>query len=124
MTKILLVDDEPDIVMLCKNMLEKAGYEVVVARNGQECLERLIEEHFDLILLDVMMPGDNGWVVCRKIKSNKVTRDIPVVMFTVCSEPWLKEKGKEAGADAQIDKPFELEDLLGTIERVLAEDKD
>jgi DNA-binding response OmpR family regulator len=71
-----------------------------------------------------MMQGDDGWVVCKKIKVNEKTKDMPVVMFTVCSEPWLIAKSKEFGSDAQIDKPFEIEDLLGTIEKVLAESKD
>ena len=123
MARILLVDDEPDIVTLSKNLLEKAGYEVVVARNGKECLEKLKEEKFDLILLDVMMPGDDGWVVCKKIKANEKTKDMPVVMFTVCSEPWSAAKSQECGSDAQIDKPFEIEDLLGTVEKVLGENK-
>jgi CheY-like chemotaxis protein len=125
MAKILLVDDEADIVTLTRAMLERADYEVVVARNGKECLEKLKEEKIDLVLLDVMMPGGlDGWEVCKKIKEDEKTKDLPVVMFTVCSEPWSVELGREAGAEAQVSKPFEVEELLGTVEKVLGENKD
>lgn len=119
MARILIVDDEPDIIMIAKNILEKTGYETDEARDGEECLKKLKKEKFDLILLDVMMPGDNGWEVCRKIKADKKTRDIPVVLFTVRTEEDSVAKGKEVGADAQIDKPFEGGDLIGAVEKVL-----
>lgn len=121
MAKILLVDDEPGIVTLTRAMLKRADYEVVVARDGEECLKKLKLEKFALILLDVMMPGDDGWEVCKKIKADEKTKAVPVVMFTVCSEHWSAAKSKECGSDAQIDKPFEIEDLLGTVEKVLQE---
>ena len=121
--KILLVDDELDIVTLAGIVLEKAGYEVVVALSGEECLKKLKDEEFDLILLDVMMPGINGWEVCKKIKANEKTKGIPVVMFTVRTSPDSVAKSEECGADAQVDKPFGIEDLLGTVEKVLEKNK-
>lgn len=119
MARILIVDDEPDIIMIAKNILEKVGHEIDEARDGEECLKKLKKEKFDLILLDVMMPGDNGWEVCRKIRAQEKARDMPVVLFTVCTEEDSIAKGKEAGADAQIDKPFEREDLIGAVEKAL-----
>lgn len=119
LAKILLVDDEPDIIMLSKALLENNGYEVVSARNGNECLKKLKEEKFDLILLDVMMPGDNGWIVCKKIKSDEKTKDIPVVMFTVRTEPEAVAKSNECGAEGQINKPYERKGLLDTVKKVL-----
>jgi CheY-like chemotaxis protein len=119
MSRILIVDDEPDIVMIAKHVLEKAGHETGEARNGRECLKKLEKEKFDLILLDVMMPGDNGWEVCRKIKADEKTKGIPIVMFTVRTSLDSVAKGEECGATAQINKPFERGDILSTVEKVL-----
>ncbi len=120
MAKILLVDDEPEIVYLTGMMLEKAGYEMVVAKDSTECFERLKEETPDLILMDIMLPGDDGWMACRKIKENEKTQHIPVAMFTVrSSDDSLKKSLEYARADAHINKPFEMKDLLATIKRLL-----
>lgn len=119
MAMILLVDDEPDIRILTRMMLEKAGHSVVEAVNGDEGLRMLKNNRPDLILLDVMMPGMKGWKVCEKIKADKKNRDIPVVMFTIRSSEDSVKKSYECGADAHINKPFEIKELLDTIERLL-----
>lgn len=124
MVRILLVDDEPDIVMLARGMLEKEGFEVTEAYNGEECLSKLKDEEFDMILLDVMMPGDNGWEVCEKIKANEKTKDTPVVMFTVRSEAESVKKGKEYGVAAQVDKPYNSIELVDTVKAVLEKSSD
>jgi CheY-like chemotaxis protein len=121
--RILLVDDEPEIRVLTRMMLEKAGYSVVEAVDGAEALEKLKVEAIDLVLLDIMMPGmkggEEGWAICEKIKANKKLEDIPVVMFTVrTSEEDMKHSFK-CKADAHINKPFELEELLETLEKLL-----
>ncbi|NOZ59459.1 MAG: response regulator [Euryarchaeota archaeon] len=121
MAKILLVDDEPEMRFITRKMLEKAGHTVVEACSGEECLARLEEELPDLILLDVMMPGDDGWEVCRKIKSQDRTRGIPVVMFTVRTEEEDMLESTSSGADAHINKPFERDELLGIISRILGD---
>lgn len=122
MARILLVDDEPEIVFLTKKMLEKEGYEVTVAKNGKECMKAVGKDRPDLILLDVMMPGETGWEICKKIKGDKKTGDIPVAMFTVRTSEDSVEKSLEyAHADAQIDKPFKMEELLNQIKRLLKE---
>jgi two-component system alkaline phosphatase synthesis response regulator PhoP len=114
--KILVVDDEPEIVVLTKIMLEREGHEVSVAKNSAECFERLKEEKPDLILMDIMMPGDDGWEACRKIKGDEKTRDILVAMFTVrTSEDSVERSLKYAHADAHINKPFDRTRLVETI---------
>ena len=120
MARILLVDDEPEIVVLTKMMLEKDGHEVVVARDSEECFEKLKAEKPDLILMDIMMPGDDGWIACKKIKEDRKTQDIPVAMFTVRTSENSVEKSLEyAHADAHINKPFEMKELLDTIRWLL-----
>ena len=113
MAKILLVDDEPEIVYLTRMMLEKEGHEMLVATDSAECFEILKEEKPDLILMDIMMPGDDGWETCKKIKEDEKTKDIPVAMFTVRSSDDSVDKSFEyAHADAHINKPFHMEELL------------
>ena len=120
MGKILVVDDEPEIVVLTKIMLEKEGHKVLVAKNSDECFKKLKEEKPDLILLDIMMPGDDGWDACKKIKEDKETRDIPVAMFTVRSSEDSVEKSLEyANADAHINKPFDRLELLEIVRDML-----
>jgi CheY-like chemotaxis protein len=120
MPRIMLVDDEPEIVYLVKLMLEREGYEVIEAKNGDECLEKLQSTMPDLILLDIMMPGLDGWEICRNIKESKKTRDIPVVMLTVrTSEDSVKKSYEYAGCDAHINKPFDRKHLIDTIEEFL-----
>lgn len=122
MARILLVDDEQEIVFLTKKILEKDGHQVVVAENGRKCMKALGTDRPDLILMDVMMPGEDGWEVCRKIKGDKKTKNIPVVMFTVRTSKNSVEKSLEyAHADAQINKPFKMEELLNVIRGILKE---
>ena len=120
MANILVVDDEPEIVVLTKIMLEKEGHKVTVAKDSAECFGRLKKEKPDLILLDIMMPGDDGWEACRKIKEDKETHDIPVVMFTVrTSDDSVDKSYKYARADAHINKPFARKELLDIIRGLL-----
>ncbi len=120
MAKILLVDDEPEIVRLTKIMLEKEGHEMLVATDSAECFEILKEEKPDLILMDIMLPDDDGWVTCKKIKEDEETKDIPVAMFTVRSSDDSVDKSFEySHADAHINKPFDVEELLDTVNGLL-----
>jgi len=116
MGKILLVDDEPDIVNLTSFILEKEGHEVIAAEDAKECMAKLKKVRPDLILLDVMLPGEDGWEVSKKLKADKDTASIPIIMFTVRARLESKEKSMYyAKADAQIDKPFKTDDLLNII---------
>ncbi len=124
MTKIMLVDDEPDIIFTTKIMLERENYEVVVAKSGKECLERLMKEKPDLVLLDIMMRKIDGWEVGKKIKEDKETSHIPVVMFTVRTSRESKVKSfVYSHADAHIDKPFDRDDLLKIVRKALVDSK-
>ena len=120
MARILVVDDEPQILTLTKMMLEGAGHEVALAINSQECFKKLEEEKPDLILLDIMLPGgEDGWSICREIKEDEKTRDILVAMFTVRTSDEDKQQSKDCLADAHIGKPFKKEELLSTVEDLI-----
>jgi len=117
---ILVVDDEPEIVVLTKIMLEKEGHKVTAAKNSEECFKRIKEKKPDLILLDIMMPGDDGWDACKRIKEDKETSDIPVAMFTVrTSEESVEKSYKYAHADVHINKPFDRKELLKIVKDLL-----
>jgi diguanylate cyclase (GGDEF)-like protein len=117
--KILVVDDIPVNVQLQKIHLEALGYEVIVAQDGLEALEKVKQESPDLILLDVMMPKLNGFQVCEKLKSNEETQFISVIMVTALNELRDKIKGIEAGADDFISKPFNKLELSARVKSLL-----
>jgi twitching motility two-component system response regulator PilG len=119
MARILIIDDEPEIITLTRMMLQKAGYEVIGAESGKEGLEILEKDKVDLVLLDVVIPDMNGWEVCRRIKADEKLRQIPVVMFTVYDNKEDVMRSHECGADAHLSKPFDREELLDVIRRFL-----
>ncbi|MFQ6137137.1 MAG: PleD family two-component system response regulator [Candidatus Hydrothermarchaeales archaeon] len=122
MSKIMLVDDEPDILLLVGEMLRGEGYDVVEVKSGVECLENIKREKPDLVLLDIMMQDIDGWEVCKKIKEDAETKDIPVAMLTVRTSEESKIKSfNYSSADAHIDKPFDKEELFSIIEGLLKE---
>jgi two-component system, OmpR family, alkaline phosphatase synthesis response regulator PhoP len=112
--RILIVDDEPDIIRLLKYNLEKEGFEVLVANDGVKAIERA-GEHPDLIVLDVMMPRMDGWEVVRKLKQDKRTADIPVIFLTAKASEMDEVVGLELGADDYIVKPISPRKLLARI---------
>ena len=117
--KILLVDDEVDMVALVTLRLEAAGYDVVSAYDGEEALEKTKAEKPDLIILDVMLPKLNGYQVCEKIKNDKELSKIPIAMFSALSSKQNIEDAEKLKADAYITKPFEPQELLNTIKNLL-----
>jgi EAL domain-containing protein (putative c-di-GMP-specific phosphodiesterase class I)/DNA-binding response OmpR family regulator len=119
--RILIVDDDEDVLLIVQTILDNAGYTAVVARNGREGVEKAIEGHPDLILLDVMMPELSGWEVCTTLKSAPETRHIPIAMLTVKSEIRDLITGMQVGADDYITKPFTRKKLLSTVRRLLEE---
>lgn len=121
MKKVMVVDDEPDNVFLAKKCLEKEGYQVIEAYSGAECLKKLETERPDLILLDVMMPGMDGWEVLRRMKADPAMRSIPVAMLTVLhlSEEIIKKKDISGLVD-YIFKPFTREGLVGKVGHIIA----
>jgi two-component system alkaline phosphatase synthesis response regulator PhoP len=123
--KILLVDDDPDLVEAVSTILESKGYAVVKAYGGVEGLKKAQTENPDLIVLDVMMPDKDGYEVCKELKADKKYRSIPVLLLTavVSNIPTTKythQMGKDMEADDYMDKPVEPEELVKRIETLIS----
>jgi DNA-binding response OmpR family regulator len=116
---ILVVDDDPDSLEVVRTYLEAQGYQVTTAANGQEALARLEEVHPAVMLLDVMMPGMDGWEVARVVKNHPDFAGVRVVMLTARSDFSDKQEGLRAGADDYITKPFSPYELLARVEASL-----
>ena len=119
MKKILVVDDSLMERELIRKALQIDDYEITTADNGEDALSLLEDNEFDLIILDVVMPGKNGFQVCREIKKNEFTSDIPVILVTSKGQASDKFWGKKQGADEYIVKPFEVEDLIDAVKRLI-----
>ena len=118
--RILIADDEPNIVAALEYLLQRSGYQVHIARNGDDAL-RLIEEHRpDLVLLDVMMPLRSGYEVCKRIRENDAWRHIKIVMLSAKGREVEVNKGMSLGADLYITKPFSTRELVAKIDGLLA----
>ena len=118
-TRILCVDDEPINLSLLEAILSPRGYEVVTALNGSEALEKIRTEQIDICLLDVMMPGMDGFEVCRRIKSDDDHNTIPIIMITALTDKTHRIHGIEAGAEDFISKPLDLAEVLARIRMLL-----
>jgi len=118
---VLIADDEPNIVISLEFLLQEAGYEVRVARDGQEALEVLNAQVPDLILLDVMLPRVSGFDVCQRIRSNPAWSAMRVLMLSAKGREAEVAKGLELGADAYITKPFAIKDLMAEVARQLGD---
>ena len=117
--KILVVDDEEHIAELISYNLTSNGYKVVIANNGIDAIKLAIEEKPNLILLDLMIPGKDGYDVCKDVRSNSEIRNTPIIMLTAKSEEVDKILGLELGADDYITKPFSVRELLARVKAVL-----
>ena len=113
---VLIVEDDRNIADLLRLYLEKEGYTVVIAPDGMRGVEQFRTVHPSLVLLDVMLPGLDGWGVCRAIRAGSQT---PIIMLTAKSETEDKVNGLKQGADDYITKPFEMKEVLARIEAVL-----
>jgi DNA-binding response OmpR family regulator len=118
--KILIADDEPNIVASLEFLMEQAGFEVKLAANGQEALELVASFQPDLVLLDVMMPVKNGYEVCQSLKSDPATRAVKVVMLSAKGRDVEVSKGVSLGADLYVTKPFSNAELVAQINALLA----
>jgi two-component system alkaline phosphatase synthesis response regulator PhoP len=118
--KILIADDEPSIVVALEYLLQRSGYEVLLARNGDEAL-RQVEEHVpDLVLLDVMMPLRSGYDVCKRIRERAEWQHIKIVMLSAKGRDAEVNTGMAAGADLYVTKPFATRELVEKIRGLLA----
>ena len=120
---VLLVDDEPNIVLSLEFLMKQAGYDVRIARDGDSALQAVSDRTPDLILLDVMTPGRDGYEVCQTIRANPAWRDIKIVMLTAKSREVEREKGLALGADDYITKPFSTRELVDRVKRLLADER-
>lgn len=118
--KILIADDEPHIVIALEFLLKASGYDVEVARNGEEALERVVRGRPELVLLDVMMPLRSGYDVCREIRARPELAATKVVMLSAKGGQADVARGLDAGADLYITKPFSNRELLERIAQLLA----
>ena len=119
MKRILVVDDEPDIVALVSYNLKKEGFAVTAVDDGGEALDIAKKKEFDLILLDLMLPGIHGMDICRSLRAGPKTRHIPVIMLTAKSEESDRVRGLETGADDYMTKPFSPRELIARVKAVL-----
>ena len=119
--RILFVDDESELVELVKMRLVAYGYEVILAYDGQQALEKARKEKPDLIILDLMLPKMDGYKVCRLLKFDEKYKKVPIILFTARAQESDKKIGLEVGADAYLTKPFEPQVLLAKIKELLKE---
>lgn len=116
---ILVVDDEPSIVLSLQVLMQRAGFDVRIARDGDEALRSVEDYTPDLILLDAMMPKRDGFDVCQTLRTNPAWKSLPIIMLTARSRDVERQKGLALGATDYITKPFSTRDLLTTVRRHL-----
>lgn len=119
--KILAVDDESDVLLIVKTGLQSEGFDVVTATNGPDALQMVRQEKPDLVVLDVMMPGMDGFEVLREIKADDATCATPVIMLTGLSERQKIQEALVSGTDYYVVKPFDFLDLIQKVRTALNE---
>ena len=116
---LLLVDDEPNILISLEFLMKREGYQVLLARDGVEALELLAQHRPDLILLDVMMPRKNGFEVCQELRANDAYKSIRILILTAKGRDTDVAKGLALGADAYMTKPFSTRELVEKVRSLL-----
>ena len=117
--KILIADDEPNIVISLEYLMKREGYEVIVARDGTQALEAILRERPSLVLLDVMMPGKTGFDVCQELRALPDFKDLPIVMLTAKGRDTDIAKGLAMGATAYLAKPFSTKEIAAKVRELL-----
>jgi len=117
--RVLIVDDEPSIVLSLQFLLSREGYEVEVARDGESALELAALRPPDLVVLDLMLPGIDGYEVCRRLRESPATAATRIVVVTARGREAERVRGLEEGADAYVTKPFSTRELIATVGRFL-----
>jgi len=117
MAKILVADDEPDVLLIVSERLRRNGYEVEYASDGTQAIEKSKENVYDLLILDIRMPGHTGYEVCAFVKNSEKNAKTPVLLISAFPEEC--EKWRQSKADAFLAKPFETGKLILTVDRLL-----
>ena len=117
--KILVIDDDLLIVNILKDILSKAGYQVLITRDGYSAVEITHKQKPDLIILDMMLPGGGGISILHRIKLSKHINQIPVVAITSCDDDELQKKAYEEGVNAYVRKPIDEKNLIGIIDSLI-----
>lgn len=117
--KVLIVDDEPNIVISLEFLMKREGFEVSIARDGEEALRKVEESVPDLILLDVMMPKKSGFEVCQQLRANPAYSALKIIMLTAKGRDTEVTKGLDLGADAYMTKPFSTKELAAQVKSLL-----
>jgi DNA-binding response OmpR family regulator len=117
--QILIVDDEPSIIVALQFLMEHNGYNTIVAFSGEEAMEAVARHHPDLILLDIMLPVVDGFEVCQRVRENPEWKDIRIVLVTALGSEVNVNKGLDLGADAYITKPFSNADLVAKVKELI-----
>ncbi len=117
--KVLIVDDEPNIVISLEFLMKREGFEVSIARDGEEALRKVEESVPDLILLDVMMPRKSGFEVCQQLRGNPAYAGLKIIMLTAKGRDTEVTKGLDLGADAYMTKPFSTKELAAQVKSLL-----
>lgn len=118
-TKILIADDEPNILISLEFLMKREGYEVHLARDGQEAMDLLRREHPRLLLLDVMMPNKTGFEVCQEVRNDDTLRSTLILILTAKGRETDVVKGLALGADAYMTKPFSTRELVEKVRQLL-----
>ena len=116
---VLVVDDEPNIVLSLEFLMQQAGFDVRVAHDGEQALQAVEDRPLDLILLDVMMPKRDGYQVCQAIRANPDWKDVRIIMLTAKGREVEREKGIALGADDYITKPYSTREVLDRVKQFL-----
>lgn len=117
--KVLVVDDSWTDLTLIATPLRESGYDVITAVDGEEALEKVLQERPQCVLLDVILPKQNGFQLCRKLKQMEQSRDIPIILISGKNTPLDKRWGLQQGADLYITKPFNKEELLASVRSLI-----
>jgi len=117
--KILIADDEPNILISLEYLMKREGYDVTVARDGQEAIDAILRERPDLVLLDVMMPKKTGFEVCHEVRANEPVKDTLILMLTAKGRDTDLAKGLALGANAYMTKPFSTRELVSRVREML-----
>jgi len=122
--KILIADDDPNATRFAQFVLEQKGYQVVTASNGLEGLNKVAEEKPDLVILDIMLPGMDGFQICRRLRAAESTARLPILMLSGKARESDRESGLKVGADEYLTKPASPADLTNAVQKLLAKDNE